>query len=158
MTLSSNAPNKNYLTRKTSTVHCPHLNQIYMVASWWLSHLLNIYLRGGRRFPSPTNGYSDGDRSISTISLLKDRDCEQSNKNLDKCWTQVFRSAFLKAKTCVTIPFFSFSLVDGIVNVSIRNLFGYLVFCIVFFKLFVNFLQCFCFVFTIQKWEINNSY
>ena len=41
-----------------------------------------------------------------------------------------FSLAFLKAKTCVTIPFFSFSLVDGIVNVSIRNLFGYLVFCI----------------------------
>ena len=60
-----------------------------------------------------------------------------------------FSLAFLKAKTCVTIPFFSFSLVDGIVNVSIRNLFGYLVFCIVFFELFVNFLQCFCFVFTI---------
>ena len=89
--MSSNVPNKNYSTRKTSTVHGPHLNQIYIVAWWWLSHLLNIYLRGGRRFFPPLMG-SDGERSISTI-LLKDRDCEQSNKNLDKCWTQLFRSA-----------------------------------------------------------------
>ena len=60
-----------------------------------------------------------------------------------------FSLSIFKSKTCVTIPFFSFSLVDGIVNVSIRNLFGYLVFCIVFFESFVNFLPCFCFVFTI---------
>ena len=41
--------------------------------------------------------------------------------------------------------FFSFSLVDGIVNVSIRNLFGYLVFCIVFF----SYLLTFCSVFVL---------
>ena len=129
MTLSSNAPNKNYLTRKTFTVHCPHLNQIHIVGWWWLSHVLNIYLRGRRQFPTLTTGY---------------------------IWNQLQNGCYKNMCNCSF--FFSFSLVDGIVNVSIRNLFGYLVFCIVFFELFVNFLQCFCFVFTIQKWETNNSY